>query len=248
MSAKYVFRGRQRDDILIDAVDRSTPISLTHRSESGWVSYASRFLEVSEPGGLIAISAPVPRRAYLATPRPHGEVLGVSFRKGHKKCIFSSRLDPPTSNDQRSTFTLSWPTELQQVRRRAYERALPPPGPPIAVRFWCVAGPLGESQEGRRVRYGELEDLSAGGMRVLISDTDGLDSRGTFRCLIAVDPHGAPIVLEAVLRHQESAAGGRTSLGLGFMGLDATEEGRVVLSQLARIVSQFQRVEVACRT
>ena len=247
MSAKYVFRGRQRDDILLDAVDRSTPIALTHRSESGWVSYASRLLEVSEPGRPIAIAAPVPRRAYLAMALPVGEVVGVSFRKGHKKCIFSSRLDPPSREDERSTFTLEWPTEVQQVRRRAYERAVPPPGPPIQVRFWSVAGSLGESQEGRRVRYGELEDLSAGGMRVLASDTDGLDQRGTYRCLIAVDPHGAPIVLEAVLRHQEKAAGGRTSLGLGFMGLEATDEGREVLGQLARIVSQFQRVESAAR-
>ena len=245
---KHLYRGQQRDDILAEATQRETPLTLTHRTDEGWVSYSARFLEVVSPGRILGITAPVPRRAYVSVPVPLSKPVGAAFRKGHKKCLFTSTLEGPDPMDAPGMFTLSWPDELHQVRRRAYERAAPPPGMIIPVRFWCVARAMGAGSFDERVRYGELEDLSAGGMRVLVADTEGIDERSTYRCVVQVRAHAAPLVLEAVLRHREAAVGGRTSLGLGFMGLEANDEGRETLGEIARIVSQFQRSEGACRS
>jgi len=233
--------------MLAAAVERFTPITLTHRSDVGWVSYTSQFLGVRAPGKTINIGAPVPRRTYLGVGLPLGETLGVAFRAGHKKCLFCGRLGGPSPSQADAAFTLSWPDALQQVRRRSYERAAPPPGLVIPVRFWVVTHSLGKPPAEQGVRYGELEDLSAGGMRVLIADLAGIDDKSTYRCVFAPKPHAAPIVAEAVVRHREAAAGGRTSLGLAFVGLEATEEGRAALADLVRVVAQFQRLEGTSR-
>jgi c-di-GMP-binding flagellar brake protein YcgR len=91
--------------------------------------------------------------------------------------------------------------------------------------------------------YGELEDISAGGIRVNAPASADVRVGETIECLFAPKPGMQPILTEITLRHKEAAVAGRTSLGFQFIGLETTEEGRETLAKLSTIVSQYQRAE-----
>jgi hypothetical protein len=127
------------------------------------------------------------------------------------------------------------------LQRRAYERAAPPHGTIVPVRFWREM-PQGESApETRVVRHGQLEDLSCGGIRIKVSDAQDIAMGCTYRCVFAPRPGKPAVVLEGILRHREAAEHGRASLGFQFVGLETSVEGLRTLDRLARVVSHFQR-------
>ena len=53
-----------------------------------------------------------------------GEHVGVAFRRGHKKCVFTSVVLERQEYDRNSdapvpALTLSWPESMQELQRRA---------------------------------------------------------------------------------------------------------------------------------
>ena len=246
--------GRERhDQVLEDAVRDERPLVLTYNSDAGWRTFKAAF--VSGPAGSSGILVKLEPAAdgvvgNLPTP---GETLGGTFRLGHKKCMFSTALlsvqrqgeGQPRSGVDNDGSPLFWairrPEQLQQLQRRAYERAAPPKGSVIAVRFWREAAGGDASTDARNVRHGQLEDISAGGMRIKVADPKDMSLDRTYRCVFTPRPGKPSLVLDAVLRHREAVDQGRASLGFQFVGMEATPEGLRLLDRLVRIVNHFQR-------
>jgi c-di-GMP-binding flagellar brake protein YcgR len=172
----------------------------------------------------------------------------VTFRTGHKKCVFGTVVEPGDGHTTESVVTLRWPDHLQQIQRRLFERAQPPQGTVIPVRLWREGSSAGPREEVRSIRHGQLEDLSAGGMRVKAHDASEFHAGRTYRCVFTPRAGGPSIVVDAFARHRQAADQGRASIGFQFVGLEATPEGRRVLARIARTVSQFQRARSRSRS
>ena len=243
MSTAQVTVQRQLDRILQDSIDHEQRLVLTHNSAQGWRTFKSQFVSGSAQSRLIQVSASTP----LETPvhqilRP-GDTLGVTFRSGHKKCMFSTTIESIQHETDTAMVTISWPDQIQQLQRRAYQRVKPPEDVVIAVRFWRQEGAAGVPVEGRTVRYGQLEDLSAGGLRIKVADPEGIQLGMAFRCVFEPHPGKPPLILDVFVRHREAADCGRASIGFQAVGLEATPEGRRTLERLARTVSRFHRAQ-----
>ena len=234
--------GRERhDQVLEDAVQHARPLVLTHNSDDGWRTFKAVFVSDSAPSSGILVKVetladdPVGK---LPTP---GDLLGGTFRLGHKKCMFSTALLSVQRQGEDTLWAIRRPEQLQQLQRRAYERAAPPKGSVIAVRFWREATGGDGSTDARNVRHGQLEDISAGGMRIKVADPKDVPLDRTYRCVFTPRPGKPSLVLDAVLRHREAVDQGRASLGFQFVGMEATPEGLRLLDRLVRIVNHFQR-------
>jgi c-di-GMP-binding flagellar brake protein YcgR len=225
-------------DLLSDSIAKQAQISITHRFPDGWRQFRSAFVASLPDEGKILITTPVMQGDDAPNPPAVGSVLGISFRVGHKKCMFETTRVPHVGASDEA-IAVRWPQELQQLQRRAYERAAPPQGSIVSVKFFRTAPEA--ATPARETRYGELEDLSAGGIRVNAANADGLTIGHTFECIFAPRPGSAPICCEVVLKHRESAERDRASLGFQFIGLETSNEGRETLTRLARIASEFQR-------
>ncbi len=74
------------------AADKRCDLAVSLAVEGGWVTMRSRFLRLDCEQGVLQIAYPLtPERV----PMPEivtGNDLGLSFRRGHKKCIFVSRV------------------------------------------------------------------------------------------------------------------------------------------------------------
>lgn len=237
MSTTQIITNPRCRQIIEESIQRRVHVVLTYRGAEGWRTYKSQFAAGPAPHGALVVV--VERAGESAPAPPVGQTVGVSFRLGHKKCMFSSTVRSLESAQAGLLVTLLWPESIQQLQRRAFERVAPPSGTVIAVRFW----PTDETGGERQVRHGQLEDLSAGGMRLKVADAAQVVPGGAYQCVFAHRPGAAALLLEATLLHREAADQRRASLGFHFIGLETTPEGRLLLDRLARIVSQFQRVQ-----
>lgn len=240
------------DQILQDSIERRNLLVLTHDSPQGWRMFNSRFVGGAPSSHVFQIETPVARAGRDAQLPRRGDTLGVTFRFGHKKCMFSTILESIEVDGDEGMAALRWPDRLQQLGRRAYERARPPKDVIIAVRFWRTDATRGEaaggirssSREGsedRAVCHGQLENLSAGGIRVRVADPNQIQVGDAYRCIFAPRPGKPSVILDAIVRHSEAAHQGRMSVGLQFVGMESAPQSRRTLDRLVRMVNEFQR-------
>jgi c-di-GMP-binding flagellar brake protein YcgR len=235
--------GERRDDVLEDSINRRLRTTVTQSTPDGWRTFKSNFMSGDRVSRKILLKLIVPEQtSEKALPQP-GESLGVTFRMGHKKCMFNTRTQASIREGGALLVTVSWPDDLEQLQRRAYERVAPLKDVVVPVRFWQETpgstGPKGD----RKIRHGQLENISAGGMRLKTGDLTDIEIGSTYRCVFAPQPGAPTVIVDAVLRHREATDGGRASLGFHVLGLETSREGRAVLDQIARVVRHFQRAK-----
>lgn len=241
MSRTQTIDRSQQERIIAEAIRDRRLLTVTYSLPDGWRRYKASFVSGSPGSNETVISLGLPRGGEIVTLPPLGAIVGGTFRLGHKKCMFSAGVRACREQSKSMLLTLGWPEHLSQLQRRAYERATPPRGNVIAVRFWCRDDESPSSSEHRDVRHGQLEDISAGGMRLKVADVEKLKLERAYKCVFTSSPGRPALVLDAILRHREAVEQGRASLGFQFVGLEMSDEGLRTLDRLARLVAHFQR-------
>lgn len=243
---------QRRDEVLLEAADKNSIASMARRLETGWITYKSRFLQVDSSGAYMILERPDPSPGQAPPEWVPGEMVGVSFRRGHKKYLFSGEVLSLLSAEMGSVtdvpaLKITWPEVVQEMQRRLYFRANVPSGRRIDVRIWdginIAAAPA--ELNGRPHHAGQLLDVSAGGCRVIMDGARNphLESGDTVIVQFQPDPRTAPIRLDAMFRHVQELPLGKVALGLQFVGLEMSPNGRKTLQDLSRVVSAFLRFE-----
>lgn len=252
MSQLMDVKHQRRDEILCQAAERQVQAVISHRLDNGWTTYKSRILQADAAEGFVILQHPEPGPGQAPPELAPGEQIGVSFRRGHKKCLCSAHIELLTSfklSDGQAVAALQipWPEELQEIQRRVYYRAEVPAGRRIEVAVWD-GGILDRNQAELRDaphHTGLLLDISGGGCRVSFepSRDPQLQSGDTIGIRFQPDPRSEPIFLDAVFRHVEDSTRSNLALGFQFVGLETTSQGRQMLQALSRVVSTFLRID-----
>lgn len=233
----------RRDAILQQVIARGTRVTVTERGESGWRMHTGTFLPETGGEGLIWVElGDEPREpggvggAGLAP----GREIGLTFRRGHKKCICCCTVERCESGGGGVTrIGLRLPRQVQELQRRVFERTEPAKDCPIEVELRALPG--GTSTSTGAVIRGSLIDISAGGIRVRTSAAGKIEVGAGYLCSLRSDAARMALTVEAVLRHAEAPVDGTASLGLQFIGLEASTQGYEKLLGLARFVKSLQR-------
>ncbi|MCP4250468.1 MAG: PilZ domain-containing protein [bacterium] len=238
----------RRDEIILDAARRQTQIVVTRHDGRGWRTHKSRLVGCDEQARKLYVELPQSGEAG-SSDLTDGELLGIAFRRGHKKCLFNAMVRP-ADDDVTSipavgaAVPVDWPDHMQELQRRVYQRACPPPGNSIRVRFEPRVG----QEASGPARDGVLEDLSAGGVRVRSTAAGDPEFGDHFQITFALRSRGPGFALDAVYRHCEPTPDERYSLGFQFVGLETSSQGQETLASLARTVTDFQRGAMRRRT
>src|SRR5262245_5053665 len=165
----------RRDDILLEAADRQLPVVLSRCVDRTWSTYKSRFLQVDSAGRFLVLQQPLAAPDQAPPEIAPGERIGLAFRRGHKKCMSAvdvDRLLMYELGDGHSVpaMQVTWPDRLQELQRRIYYRANVPAGRRIEARIWEPGTLEGGASDPEHLPHhaGLLQDLSAGGCRILV--------------------------------------------------------------------------------
>ena len=237
---QYVEPAR-RDEILSEAVEKAAPVVVTTRKGRDWLTHKSHFLAAPDAGDHLLIAAPLTAEVGTITVLARGEQIGVSFRRGHKKCMFGAVVEDLREYPQ--AIAVGRPEKIQELQRRVYYRSAPPRGMTVQVRYWPADDhpPTSSGRPPDDAGHGTLKDLSVGGIRIETHDHPSLRIGQTVICHFAHKRGAPPVTVDATLRHRQSEPCGSESLGLQFVGLETSPGGRKRLVRLAKIVSECQR-------
>ncbi|MCG3132902.1 MAG: hypothetical protein FLDDKLPJ_03783 [Phycisphaerae bacterium] len=235
----------RRDAILQQVIARGTRVTVTERGENGWRMHPGTFLPTRSGEALIWVElgdgSCHPGGVEGAGLAP-GREIGLTFRRGHKKCICCCTIERCESGGGMTRVGLRLPRQVQELQRRVFERTEPAKGCPIEVELRALPG--GTSAAAGAVIRGSLIDISAGGIRVRANLTGKIEVGVGYLCSLRSDAARMALTVEAVLRHAEAPVDGAASLGLQFIGLEASTQGYEKLLGLARFVKSLQRRSV----
>lgn len=234
--------------ILLWAAQRQVQLAVTVLKDGSWRllrSYLSRFDPAS---GVLQIAFPI----FLdAQPPPEimiGDELGVSFRRGHKKCVFVAKvllrqLENLPEGKQVDSLLVRSPKRIRDIQRRCYQRVIVPDGHFVPVRLW-MGGLPDDGQPSWPICSGRLANVSLGGTladiraehnpRLSIGDVVGVE--------ITHAPNQPPLTADAQYRHCVTLGPGRMGLGLQFLGLEHDRPGRSDIGVLAYFIKSLRAV------
>ena len=188
--------------------------------------------------------------------------VGISFKYGYGKFVFDTvvqGLEPSSGPDAHrehgGTVVLSVPDKIEIIQRRSYFRVNIPESLKVQVLLWHRTGSLKEqhslhdsADEMKNCCHGSLIDISAGGAQVAVPQPEGsagIDfKKGQFVGMrFTPMPYETPVLLSAQIRNILPTADGKSAaLGLQIVGLEASAEGREVLTRLTGIVEKYYQM------
>lgn len=160
------------------------------------------------------------------------------------------------------TVALAVPDQVEAIQRRSYFRVNVPESLKVNVLLWHRRSRHHTRNQIQAVpedthNYckGRLVDISAGGAQVVIPQPNGAsqDSSGVptpdFKkgqyvgIRFTPMPYATPLMLNVQIRNVLPTADGKsTSLGLQLVGLEASPEGRQVLTRLIGVVERYYQI------
>lgn len=246
MSREEVLESKSDAMVLKWAAERKVPATVSIKCDENWSVLKSHFLRLDEESGVFQIAYPSGDGEAPVETAP-GQQLGIAFRRGHKKCLFTTsvvmrRRECIPDLGEVETVVLRCPDRIREVQRRAYQRVTVPPEVFIAIKLWEGGAPTSH-EPSWPICSGRIGNASVGG--VLVDVREDQNPRLTIGDLVGVEitvsPGKPPLIVEAQYRHSAVAASGRLGLGFQFVGLEHELPGRASLSELTGFVRGLQR-------
>ena len=174
--------------------------------------------------------------------------VGITFEADYNRFLFESVVvgfDPAINEGFSGKIIIEKPAKVETIQRRSYTRVPVPDDLNVKTLFWH-RGYTDNSPDVPIDNYwqGSMLDLSAGGTQIQI-DKRHLDN---FRQdqLIGMQftplPYEKPVLVEGQVKYIGSAdSNDMVSLGIEFLGLEASSSGRDKLSKIVEAVDAYAK-------
>ncbi|HVP11593.1 MAG TPA: hypothetical protein VMV94_10445 [Phycisphaerae bacterium] len=233
------------------AAERQLLLAVSLCSDGRWHNMRSQLFRFDPSQGLLQITFPLISDTDAPPEISPGDKLGISFRRGHKKCILLGqvvlrRSETGADGGLIDTLLVRTSDGLRELQRRVYRRIAVSRDRFIAVKLW-EGGVPSPGQPSWPLCAGRLANLSVGGILVEIRADQNPrlgvgDPVGT-EIIVAHDRE--PLIVEAQYRHCCLESDGRLGLGLQFIGLEHNLPGRASITQIADLVKSLQHEAAA---
>ncbi|MFA5553815.1 MAG: PilZ domain-containing protein [Phycisphaerae bacterium] len=245
MSEMTVPREIEPRKLLQTVVEEEIPAIMSYLSKGKWhvakikiISLGAHKIDVH------VINGPSPQPLNVQIDQP----VGVSLKYRYGKVVFDSSVmaleaGPHGCGGQ---IAISIPDRVEIIQRRSYFRVNVPESLKVSIAVWHrKAREEFVDKEPEKCWQGKLIDISAGGLQaVLDNSTDPDFHKGQFLTVRFTPlPYEQPIMFNVQLRNTLLTADeSGTCLGMQIVGLEASPEGREVLSRICGIVEQYYQI------
>jgi hypothetical protein len=230
---------------LSEAVRHNATTRMCHMAGGKWVRNEVTPRELAESG--VVFQMPADSNAHLEKLQIHQPV-GLSFQVNHEKFIFDSAIlgfeSDITTHGGR--VLLEIPETMEKMPRRAYDRQPVPSNLNIQVLFWH----RGYADSTTRVPVesywqGQLMNLSAGGAQISVpfALSDCFGPNQLIGMQFTPMFYQKPILVEAQIIHlHPEETENKLCLGLEFLGMEVSIDGRTTLHRLMDIVEEYTKL------
>ena len=235
--------------VIGEAVEKQVPATITISLDISWVNYHTRVLAVTDQRVLLAM--PIADDGVAPHEFCLGEKVGLSFKLKHHKylsLLTVGGVDTLDVQDETPVPVLSvcWPVQMQRLQRRAYTRVEVPDHCIVRASFWLGSHhdePAGTTPD-RPVWIGQVRNISAGGFQLHAppQTAEHLEVGYSVGVRLIFGTNGESVFVDAQIRHVALEDDG-TSIGLQFIGLGQSSDGKAALQFIRRKVTEFQRCE-----
>ena len=226
MSESQVLHTGANSPALEWAAEHKPDITISRATEDGWEHLRARFMALDSQNGVLKITYPLSSSSGPPPEIAIGEELGVSFRRGHKKCLFVSPVamrcrEPDGQGEAAESLVLRTPKEVRELQRRVYQRQVIPQESFIAVKIWEGGIPL-EGAVAWPLCSGRVVNVSVGGILVdvRVDQNPRLCAGDVVGIEITTRPGSPAICADGQYRHCVMSGEQRLGLGFQFVGLE----------------------------
>ena len=234
-----LLNGSEIKDALTEAVREKSPVIASFLAEGKW-----RILELKVTDFTDDSITFISETTYEKFPKELP--VGICIHLGHFKYLFDSTVQEVRTEGASEHIKLDFPHRVKCVQRRMYHRQPVPAGIKIKVLFWH-RGYLDDSNTCPKELYwqGRLLNLSAGGAQFEIE----IEQKEHFRVgqLLGVQftpmSYQKPLLLESHVKYlKEPSDHSSFKIGVEFLGLEASPEGREILSRLLEVIAEYEKM------
>ena len=229
------------------AAQKKSPLTVSLLTEDGWHSLRSSVIRNDPEKGVFQIVFPIAPASAAPPEITVGQELGIALRRGHKKCVFVSRIllrraDKTDDGEPVDTLLLKAPTQMRELQRRVYQRVVIPAEYLIPVKLWHGGLP-NRGETAWPLCSGRLSNVSLGGILLDIAADQNpqLGVGDLVGVQIKPEPDAAAILVEAQYRHCLVTSPGRIGIGLQFIGLEHDRPGRTSITEIAQFVKHARQ-------
>jgi hypothetical protein len=251
-----ILRQTEPQRLLQAVCDENIPIFVSYLSARKWQIARAKITDVAQRCFKVKIT---PQRVTMPVMLQPGQTVGISFKYGFESAVSGARFvfgaevvaveSADIGQACLGSVSLSMPAEVEVIQRRSFDRIMTPEKMDVAVSVWSrnFLGGGGETPavEVSQSWTGRLVDISAGGLAVAISLSQGpVLETGQFVSLkFAPLPTETPLAFNAYIKSvSQTAAGDSVCVGLEMVGLEASAEGRLILQRLCNVVEQYSKM------
>lgn len=226
-------------------LENDAPLFVSHVKDGGWACLRSKMLQLDSEHNLLKIMYPLLPMGGPAPEIAPSDRIGISFRRGHKKCSFVSavamRCHEGTGEDKIDALVLRVPSHIREMQRRVYQRVQIPAERFIAAKLFAGGLPK-PGENALPICSGRVDNISVGGVLVDIraDQNPRLNSGSVVGIEIMHKPGLPPILTEASYLHCALRRDDRLGLGLQFLGLEHEMAGRSTLADVADFVRRLR--------
>ncbi len=263
MSDLVMLQGPESQTVLEMVVRNQSPAIMSYLSKDKW-HVAKVVLTNLQAGRLYVENCHTSGKPHPINVRMDQPV-GMNFKHAYGKFVFDTTvvsLEPSSDPEAGGTIVLAAPQRIGVIQRRSYFRVNVPSSLRVNVVLWHRTGHRTPEERGHIYHEGRLMDISAGGAQVIVPRKDTkaclatppgeggaapgeLDFRkGQFLGVrFTPMPYETPLMFSVQVRNVlPTADHASLCLGLQIVGLEASEEGRQVLSRLAKVVECYHQI------
>jgi hypothetical protein len=245
MNEREILKSEKLRDVLGLAVEKKLTAVMSYLARGKWhMTKVSLCTLTSNTLHVEITPEETPHQVNVQINQP----IGMSIQHDFNKYIFEALVagfESSVSQARGGKIILEVPDRMERMQRRVYTRMPVPKSLNVNVLFWH-RGYTDDSREVPLENYwqGKLINISAGGLQIGVD----LDQGPNFRVgqLVGVQftpmSYQKPIHVEGQVRHiAENAEGNVFYVGVEFLGLEASGQGRQKLRRIVNTVNDYQR-------
>ncbi|MHC5082800.1 MAG: PilZ domain-containing protein [Planctomycetota bacterium] len=229
----------QIQQFLADAAQGGADVVVSYTADGKWQLAEMKIVSVSEESVTL-------KGKYESLDLKTYQPVGICTPVGFYKYLFESSVQDIQATESHLQIRIECPEKATRMKRRAFDRQPVPANLKVKVLFWH-RGYLDDTDDNPLEQYwqGRLFNLSAGGAQITVD----LAQKDNYKVgqLVGVQftpmSYEKPLLLEAHVRYlMMDPEGNQFRVGVEFLGLEASPEGRQSLNRLVDITNEYERM------